>query len=281
MPATSATASTPRWSRAATTIMVLTARFGRVEEPERAAPRRLYRGNRIRAMRSSTPVKRTAARPLQAQNAACAIAADGRVVVYLGDDERGEFLLHSGSRATSTCRAATPRRCSKRACFMCQVQRRPDRQLELRFSEDNTGMSAAEIAIFHPHGGVEGRRDHHGPSGMGGGQPGVDRGLLLPHTNNSRRGVKNEDGSDAHPMPVADAMTVNAESTRARRMAYGQIVAGAGPARPCRQCASNGTSTQWPAIGVHAEGPWRDRPTSTPAICSTHPTAMGDRFHPA
>ena len=51
---------------------------------------------------ASTPIKRTALGRFKHENAAMTLAEDGRVVVYMGDDERGEFMYKYVSNGTYT-----------------------------------------------------------------------------------------------------------------------------------------------------------------------------------
>jgi hypothetical protein len=95
---------------------------------------------------SSTPVKRTALGRFKHENAEVVIAPDGRVVVYLGDDERGEFLYRFVSSASYVPGGDTSSLLDDGTLFVAKFN--DDGSGEwLALTPETTGMSAPEIAI--------------------------------------------------------------------------------------------------------------------------------------
>ncbi len=95
----------------------------------------------------STPVKHTALGRFKHENAACTLAPDGRVVVYMGDDERGEFIYRWLSRdiyvpgGDSTTLLSVGQ--LSVAVFSDDM-----RGTWVALTPEATGMDAAEIAVF-------------------------------------------------------------------------------------------------------------------------------------
>ncbi|MBU4528368.1 MAG: PhoX family phosphatase [Hoeflea sp.] len=200
----------------------------------------------------STPVKRTALGRFKHENAACVVAADGRVVVYLGDDERGEFLYKWVSRDIYVPGGDTSTLLDDGVLHVAKFN---DDQTGswIALSEDNTGMSAAEIAIFTRTAASKvGATTMDRPEWVAVNPVSIEAYCCL--TNNSRRGVKNEDGS-IRTNAGGDAMTVNAVNPREEN-GYGQIVRW----RPARSDHAANVF-EWDLYvmagnpTVHAEGP--------------------------
>jgi secreted PhoX family phosphatase len=76
----------------------------------------------IPPIRTSTPVKHTALGRFKHENAAYAIAGRPRFVVYMGDDERGEYMYKWVS-ASPTWKAATPPADGRRHALRGRVRR--------------------------------------------------------------------------------------------------------------------------------------------------------------
>ncbi|MFO7806725.1 MAG: PhoX family phosphatase [Paracoccaceae bacterium] len=95
----------------------------------------------------STPVKRTALGRFKHENAAVAVAPDGRVVVYSGDDERGEFLYKWVSRDVYVPGGDTSMLLEEGQLYVAGFE---DDQTGrwIPLTPEATGMTAAEIAIF-------------------------------------------------------------------------------------------------------------------------------------
>ncbi|MEX0738798.1 MAG: PhoX family phosphatase [Pseudohongiella sp.] len=95
----------------------------------------------------ATPVKRTALGRFKHENAAVTVAEDGRVVLYSGDDERGEFLYRWVSHDVYVPGGDTSTLLDEGTLF---VARFDDDQTGtwLALTPETTGMTAAEVAIF-------------------------------------------------------------------------------------------------------------------------------------
>ena len=95
---------------------------------------------------SSTPVKRTAMGRFKHENAAAVLARDGRVVVYMGDDERGEFLYKYVSRQPYVPGGDTDTLLDDGQLFVARFDDDTSGQW-LALTPEATGMGAAEILI--------------------------------------------------------------------------------------------------------------------------------------
>ncbi len=161
----------------------------------------------------SMPVKRTALGRLKHENAACVLAPDGRVVVYMGDDERGEFLYKFVSRDVYAPGANTSTLLDEGQLHVARFN--DDMTGEwVSLTPDTTGMSQAEIAIFSRIAASKvGATTMDRPEWVAVNPIAVEAYCAL--TNNSRRGVKPNAGGDWTPVAGPNPREANN---------YGQIV---------------------------------------------------------
>jgi secreted PhoX family phosphatase len=161
----------------------------------------------------SVPVKRTALGRTKHENAAVALAPDGRVVVYLGDDERGEFLYKFVSRDIYVPGGDTSTLLDEGQLYVARFN--DDMTGEwLALTPAATGMSPAEIAIFSRI--AASRVDAttmDRPEWVAVSPVAIEAYCCL--TNNSRRGVSPNAGGDWTPATGPNPREANE---------YGQIV---------------------------------------------------------
>ncbi|WP_108663156.1 PhoX family protein [Acuticoccus kandeliae] len=169
---------------------------------------------------TSTPVKRTALGRIKHENAAAAIAPDGRVVVYMGDDERGEFIYKWLSRDIYVPGGDTSTLLTEGQLYVAKFN--DDMTGEwLALTPETTGMDAAMIAIFtRTAGSAVGATTMDRPEWVAVNPTAIEAYCCL--TNNSRRGAKTDDGK-IRTNAGGDAMTLNAPNPRETND-YGQIV---------------------------------------------------------
>ncbi|NUB44627.1 PhoX family phosphatase [Fertoebacter nigrum] len=95
---------------------------------------------------TSTPVKHTALGRFKHENAACVLNAAGRVVVYLGDDERGEFLYRYVSNGVYVTGGDTSNLLVDGVLSVAKFAEDGTGQW-LALTPETTGMDAAMICI--------------------------------------------------------------------------------------------------------------------------------------
>ncbi|MGF1476218.1 MAG: PhoX family phosphatase [Geminicoccaceae bacterium] len=163
---------------------------------------------------SSTPVKRTALGRFKHENAATAIAPDGRVVVYLGDDERGEYLYKYVSNGIYTPGGDTSTLLDDGNLFVAKFNEDGSGEWIQLTSETTGGMDPAEILIFtRMAASAAGGTTMDRPEWVAVYPVSVEAYCAL--TNNKNRGVEPNAGGDATP--------VGGPNPRAENH-YGQIV---------------------------------------------------------
>ncbi|MBW6417362.1 PhoX family phosphatase [Celeribacter sp. PS-C1] len=162
---------------------------------------------------ASTPVKHTALGRFKHENAEMVQAADGRVVVYMGDDERGEFMYKFVSNGTWTEGGSTEGLLSDGTLYVAKFN--DDMTGEwLTLTPETTGMSMEEILVFSRMAGSKvGATTMDRPEWIAANPLKAEAYCAL--TNNKNRGVKPNAGGDATPASGPNPRETNN---------YGQIV---------------------------------------------------------
>ncbi len=169
---------------------------------------------------ASTPVKHTALGRFKHENAASVLAPDGRVVVYMGDDERGEFMYKWVSRDVYVPGGDTSTLLSEGQLYAAKFEDDMTGTW-VALTPEATGMDAAEIAVFtRMAASAVGATTMDRPEWIAVNPTAVEAYCCL--TNNSRRGAKADDGS-IRTNAGGEPMTVNAPNPRELNE-YGQIV---------------------------------------------------------
>lgn len=162
---------------------------------------------------TSTPVKHTALGRFKHENAAYALAPDGRLIVYMGDDERGEFMYKWLSRDLYVPGGDTSTLLSEGQLYAAKFN--DDLTGEwAALTPAATGMTQAEIAIFtRTAASAVGATTMDRPEWVAVNPRAVEAYCCL--TNNKNRGVKPNAGGDDTSANGPNPREVNN---------YGQIV---------------------------------------------------------
>ncbi|MEM9641499.1 MAG: PhoX family phosphatase [Pseudomonadota bacterium] len=167
-----------------------------------------------------TPVKHTALGRFKHENAAYALTPEGQVVVYMGDDERGEYMYKWTSRDIYVPGGDTSTLLSEGVLSVAKFND-DGTGTWIALTPEDTGMTEAEIAIFTRIAATEvSATTMDRPEWIAVNPTAVEAYCCL--TNNSRRGAKNDDGS-VRTNAAGEPMVPNAPNPRELNN-YGQIV---------------------------------------------------------
>ena len=147
---------------------------------------------------ASTPKKRTTLGRFKHENAETVLAADGRVVVYMGDDERGEFLYKFVSKDAYVEGGSTEGLLSEGQLYVAKFN--DDLSGEwIALTPEATGMTAEEICIHTRVAGSKvGATTMDRPEWVAVNPLKVEAYCAL--TNNKNRGLKTNAGGDETPV---------------------------------------------------------------------------------
>ena len=168
---------------------------------------------------NSTPVKRTALGRFKHENAAVTLAPTGQVVVYMGDDERGEYMYKYVSNNPYTPGGDTNDLLDNGRLYTARFHWDGTGEW-IELTPESTGMSEAEIRVFTRIAATEvGATTMDRPEWVAV-NPYASEGYCAL-TNNSRRNVL-KDGK-LRTNAAGQEMTLNAPNSRSENR-YGQIV---------------------------------------------------------
>ena len=147
---------------------------------------------------ASIPKKRTALGRFKHENADVVVNRDGRIVVYMGDDERGEFLYRFVSSGVYAVGGDTGALLDEGQLYVAKFDE-DGRGRWLSLTPETTGMSDAEICIHtRLAGSAVGATTMDRPEWVASHPTKVEAYVAL--TNNKNRGLKPNAGGDATPV---------------------------------------------------------------------------------
>ncbi|MCT4654535.1 MAG: PhoX family phosphatase [Cohaesibacter sp.] len=163
---------------------------------------------------NSTPKKRTALGRFKHENAECVVNKDGHIVVYMGDDERGEFMYRFVSKGIYAPGAETDSLLNEGTLSVAKFNEDGTGEW-LELTPETTGMaSEAEIVVYARMAGSKvGATTMDRPEWIAA-NPTADE-VYCALTNNKNRGIKTNAGGDETPVGGPNPREANK---------YGQIV---------------------------------------------------------